>query len=272
MLPAACAHQPSPQARIHYQLGAPYQAAGLWRYPRETYDLTETGLAVVESPDHQPLTADGELFNPNAMTGAHPTLQLPAIARVTDLETGRQAVVRINDRGPAVPGRMLAVTPRVAELLGFPASGVARVRLEVLPAESHAAADSLPGAPHLAMSAAPRVAVHVVSLTSPAGARQPADPLPSPPGATAVPPQLPQTVTTVPPDPGQLWIVLSTFHKWRYAEAQRAKLNELPGCVVQAGADQYRARFGPFPTISQADAALRQAIIAGMPDARIVVE
>ena len=272
ILPAACSHHPHSQARIHYQLGPPYQAAGLWRYPQESYDFAETGLAVIDPPDHPPLTADGETFDPTAVAVAHPTLQLPAIARITDLETGRQVIVRINDRGPFDPGRLLGVTPRVAELLGFPAFGVAAVRLEVLAAESHAASDSLPGAPHLAMSAAPRIAVEAVSLMASARASQTGDPLPLPSPPPTIPLQLPEAVTRVPPDPGQLWIFLSTFHERRYAEAQRAKLKKLPGRVLPAAADEYRARLGPFPTISQADAALRQAIVAGVPDARIAVE
>jgi rare lipoprotein A len=276
MLPMGCSQHPPPQARIHYELGAPYQMAGVWRYPRESYDLTETGLAVVEAGAHAPLTTDGEVFRPNAMAAAHPTLQLPAIARVTELETGRQIVLRINDRGPADPGRMLAITPRVAGLLGFPASGVARVRLQVLPAESHAAADSLPGAPALGISVAPRVAVQVISLAGPAGPYETANALLSSLAAPAMALQLPETITTVPPAPGQLWIFLSAFHQRRYAEAQRLKLKKLPGRVVRAGTNEYparyRARLGPFPTIGQADAALRQAIAAGLPDARIAVE
>jgi rare lipoprotein A len=276
MLPMGCSQHPPPQARIHYELGAPYQMAGVWRYPRESYDLTETGLAVVEAGAHAPPTADGEAFSPNAMAAAHPTLQLPAIARVTELETGRQIVLRINDRGPADPGRMLAVTPHVAGLLGFPASGDARVRLQVLPAESHAAADSLPGAPALGISAAPRLAVQVISLAGPAGPYETANALLSSLAAPAMALQLPETITTVPPAPGQLWIFLSAFHQRRYAEAQRLKLKKLPGRVVRAGTNEYparyRARLGPFPTIGQADAALRQAIAVGLPDARIAVE
>jgi peptidoglycan lytic transglycosylase len=275
MLPVGCSQHP-PQARIHYELGAPYEIAGVWRYPQESYDLAETGLAIVETGAHPPLTADGETFSPNAIAAAHPTLQLPAIARVTNLETGRQMVLRINDRGPAYPGRILAVTPHVAGLLGFPASGVERVRLQVLPAESHATADSLPGAPGLAISAAPRVAVQVISFAAPAVSFHTADTLLPPAVAPATVLQLPETVRTVPPDPGQLWILLSTFHQRRYAEAQRAKLKKLPGRVVRAGTNEYparyRARLGPFPTIAQADAALRQAIAAGLPDARIAVE
>ena len=129
-----------------------------------TCGSTRAGWPRSIGDQHAELTADGEAFDQDAMAAAHQTLPLPAIARVTNLETGRQVLVRINDRGPPTPRRMLAVTRRVAQLLGFPPSGVARVRLEVLEGDSQAAQNALPGAPTLAMTAAPRGAVEVASL------------------------------------------------------------------------------------------------------------
>jgi len=275
LLPAACArHAPQPTAQLHYQLGAPYQAAGVWRYPTERYHLTETGLATIDDALPGTVTADGEVFDPKALSGAHPTLQLPAIARVTNLENGRQVTIRIDDRGPADPGRMLSVTPRVAALLGFPASGVARVRLDVLPAESHAVADSLPGASTLALQAAPRAVVTASPLGSGASIRE-VNAMTQADGPATAPVPLSGAVTTVPADPGALWIVLSPFHNIRYARDERRRVPDLPGDVVpiegQEGRE-YRARLGPFGSVSQADAALAQAIHAGITDARIVVE
>lgn len=276
LLPAACSrHAPAPVAHMHYELGAPYQAAGVWRYPQEHYNLTETGLAVVQTDPHPALTADGEVFDPQALAGAHPTLQLPAIARVTNLENGRQVTIRIDDRGPADPGRMLAVTPHVAQLLGFPASEIARVRLDVLPDESHAAADNLPDAPHLALQAAPRAAVTAIPLSAAGTAREvnAMGPVGAAAGGSKV--TLTGAVTTIPADPGELWIVLSPFHNLRYARMERGRVPDLPGDVEPVdGQDgrEYRARLGPFGSVSEADAALAQAIRAGIPDARIVVE
>ena len=89
------------------------------------------------------------MFDQTALAAAHPTIQLPAIARLTNLENGRQVIVRVNDRGSGDPRRLVEITRRTALLLGVPPGGVARVRLQVLPGESHAAADALPGAPSL---------------------------------------------------------------------------------------------------------------------------
>jgi rare lipoprotein A len=284
LLPAACAHHTAPPSPSpHYVLGAPYQAGGVWRYPQANYDAVETGLATVYQGAHPPLTADGEAFDQTALAAADPTLQLPAIARLTDLDTGRQVTVRINDRGPATPHRLIEVTSRTAQLLGFPPSGVARVRLDVLPAESHAAADILPGAPGLAIAAAPRTAVSEQTLAAPSGFGQdgasPEAPVPRLESAAllpvAPPLRLPETVTQTTPDPGSLWVQAGSFLGRRYAAMQRARLAALHPQIVTgqtAGQQEFRVRLGPFATISEADAALDQAIAAGVPDARIVVE
>jgi rare lipoprotein A len=80
---------------------------------------------------HGRRTADGELFDMRGLTAAHKTLPIPCYARVTNLRNGRSVVVRVNDRGPYVPGRMLDVSSRVADLLSF-RGGLERVRLDYL--------------------------------------------------------------------------------------------------------------------------------------------
>ena len=73
-----------------YVIGEPYQEGGIWRYPREQFDYTDTGLAIVATRPPG-LTADGEVYDDSALAAAHRTLQLPAIARVTNLETGARS-------------------------------------------------------------------------------------------------------------------------------------------------------------------------------------
>lgn len=77
-------------------------------------------------------TANGERFDPRAMTAAHRTLPFGTRVRVTNLENGRQVVVRINDRGPYRKGRVLDLSRAAARKLGFVDDGVAHVRVEVL--------------------------------------------------------------------------------------------------------------------------------------------
>jgi rare lipoprotein A len=280
LLAAACtprAHAPPPP---HYVLGPPYQADGLWYYPEESFDLDITGLAAVGGSGHPPLTTDGEAFSQAALAAANATLQLPAIARITNLENGRGVEVRINDRGPVAPGRLVLVTRRIAALLGFPADGVARVRLQVLAQPSQAALASLAGAPHLAIAAAPRAAVEETPLAPPGQIQQASPPQPIAPAEAAEVPAapplvLPETVTQATPEPGQLWIILGSFHSYRYAAVQRARLSFLHPTIAPAGnqdGEEFRVRLGPFATVSAADAALAQALGAGMTGARIVVE
>jgi rare lipoprotein A len=77
-------------------------------------------------------TASGEPYNMYDLTAAHPTLPLGSRVRVTNLRNGRSVVVRINDRGPVVPGRIIDVSFSTAEVLNFKARGLQQVRLEVL--------------------------------------------------------------------------------------------------------------------------------------------
>ena len=77
-------------------------------------------------------TASGERFDKNELTAAHPTLPFGTRVRVTNVSTGRSVTVRVNDRGPYVPGRIVDVSYSAAEALGMVGQGVANVRLDVV--------------------------------------------------------------------------------------------------------------------------------------------
>ena len=77
-------------------------------------------------------TASGERFDPQELTAAHPDLPFGTRLRVTNLATGRSVVVRVNDRGPFVPGRSVDVSYSAAQQLGFLDSGTAKVKMEVV--------------------------------------------------------------------------------------------------------------------------------------------
>jgi rare lipoprotein A len=277
---ASCRHPPPP-ANPHYVLGAPYQADGVWYYPRESYQQQETGVAMVYPSGHTDLTADGEVFDQTALAAGHQTLQLPVIARLTNLENGRQVLVRINDRGPATPHRLIEVTRRTATLLDFPADGVTRVRLQVLPTDSYAAVDAVQGAPKLEVSTAPLGAVQQSDLPPPGGMAPMAAtsaPEPSRPPAQVVATtylRLPEAVTQASPDPGSLFVRLGTFQTFQFADIQRAHVAGLGARIVstrEGRVQTHRVIIGPFTTLQQADAVLDQVLLAGVTDARIVVE
>ncbi len=126
-----------------YKVGTPYQVAGQWYYPHEDFTYDETGIASWYGADfHGGKTSNGEIFNKDELTAAHKTLPLPTLARVTNLENGKSIVVRINDRGPFSGERIIDVSQRAAQLLGFEKKGTAQVRVQVLSDESKAIADA----------------------------------------------------------------------------------------------------------------------------------
>lgn len=94
-------------------------------------NYVETGMACWYGPEyHGKKTASGETFNMNDMTAAHRTLPFDTMVRVTNLENQASAVVRINDRGPFKSGRIIDVSRKAADKLGFRQAGLARVRIE----------------------------------------------------------------------------------------------------------------------------------------------
>lgn len=269
----------------HYVLGSPYRAASaIWFYPKEAFELNETGIAAVTTGDTACLTSDGEVFDQTALAGSHPTVQLPAIARVTNLENGRQVTIRLNDRGAGDPHRLVEVTQRTAELLGMSVNGLARVRLVLLPSESRAAAEGLPGAPALAIAAAPRNRVEVAELAPFPGVHQAGGVTPltavvmaAVPTLPAAPPplRLQEAVAQTAPNPGRLMVQLDTFDNERYAAMQRARMAHAGAHVVSltdGHTRRYRVQIGPLPDIPSADSVLDQALAVGIPDARIVVD
>src|SRR5271154_637188 len=149
LLLSACAGRPpppspAPSAALTQGInktGQPYQVNGVWYYPSDDLNYDETGIASWYGPNFQEkLTANGEIFDQNAISAAHKTLPLPCVVQVTNLDNGRTIEVRINDRGPFVGTRIIDLSRRAAQLLGFEQNGTAKVRVKVLVPESIQAA------------------------------------------------------------------------------------------------------------------------------------
>ena len=116
-----------------YKIGTPYKIEDLWYYPQEDANYDNEGVASWYGPKFDGRrTANGEIFDMDLLTAAHPTLPMPVRARVTNLENGRSVVVRINDRGPFAKDREIDMSRRAAEVLGFKEQGTARVRVQYL--------------------------------------------------------------------------------------------------------------------------------------------
>src|SRR6266481_5650738 len=137
---------PSPTGQTRYVIGKPYQFDGVWYRPAVDDGYDQTGVASIYPARWAGLaTTSGEVYDQNAITAAHKTLPLPSMARVTNLENGRSIVLRINDRGPFVDTQIIELSPAAAELLGIPNQATARVRVQIMAAESAALAASLGG-------------------------------------------------------------------------------------------------------------------------------
>ena len=298
LLLAACAtpemRQAAPPPTPHglYKVGQPYQINGAWYYPAEDLKYEETGIASWYGEDfHGKYTANGEVFDLNGLTAAHRTLPMPSIVQITNLDNGRTLKLRVNDRGPYARGRIIDVSRRAAQLLGFEGGGTAKVRVRIIPADSiQAKLLALHGAgqDQLAAEAPPLPLAPVTTehLTTPAGVRvarndaalpaaRPAQPVPEPP-PNYQPPPLPEQITTVAVRPTAIYIQAGAFSRAEYAQRLKAKLATLgPVRVTDAhvnGASLYRVRIGPVGSVGEADQLLDRVVGSGATDARIVVD
>ena len=123
--------EPVPKGGGSYRLGRPYMVAGRTYVPREARDYREEGLASWYGDKfHGRRTANGEVFDMDSLSAAHPTLPIPSYVRVTNLDNRRSVVVRVNDRGPYHGDRVIDVSIGAARALGFHHRGTARVRVE----------------------------------------------------------------------------------------------------------------------------------------------
>jgi rare lipoprotein A len=228
---------------------------------------------------------------------------MPSIVEVTNLENGRVLQLRVNDRGPFARGRILDVSRRGAQLLGFEGQGTAKVRVRILVPESiqvAALARRIGGEPIPIeqAKAAPRGTVVAEALPAALGTVAspvvPASP-PTAPPPTALPRgnrqqtassaqlaavgdelRLPDQVSVVPVKPTQIYVQAGSFSRQDNADRVRQKLDpigpvKMTGTRV-SGVQFYRVRVGPIPTVDEADSVLARVVAAGITEARIVVD
>ena len=272
------------------KIGQPYQINGVWYYPKADPSYDETGIASwYGHPFHGAATANGETYDMDGMTAAHQTLPLPTDVRVTNLENGRSVIVRVNDRGPFVNGRIIDVSRRAARLLGFYESGTAKVRVQIAgTAESGTFVAQKPVTPleESRVAAAPVSRIVSDALPPPPGSKtETTRPVQTGPKAKPEPPlvasvgrvdaQNPE-VTYVPvPKSTAIYIQIGAFKNLDNAKRLRDKVDFYgPARIANAdvkGETFHRVRIGPMPNVDAADAMLNR-VIGQFPGARISVE
>ena len=236
-----------------YKVGNPYQIEGVWYYPAEDPDYGETGIASwYGKPFHGRRTANGAIYDMNALTAAHRTLPMPFQVRVTNLDNGRSLVLTVNDRGPYARGRIIDVSRRAAQLLGFQKKGTALVRVEAVAGQGRRqpliAEVEDPEAPSL--PASPTGSVERQALTE---------------VASVDPAEGPSTFI-------QAGAFSSPDNARRLSDAL-APFGEVRTTMVTVdGTAVYRVRLGPVATPDGAEALLERIIGAGHLDAHLVVE
>ncbi len=265
-----------------YKVGQPYEVAGVRYEPREDPVYDQTGIASwYGKPFHGERTANGEVYDMYSLTAAHTTLPMPSFVRVTNLENGRSIIVKVNDRGPFVPGRIIDMSFESAQLLGFDQKGTARVRVQAVPAATETLIAAKGAAPRAAP--APQIAAvptQVVARTElPPVAGIAVAPLPPPvlaarPNANKV--NVAPQVSLVKVAQSSIYVQAGAFASYDNAaklSQELAAYGPVAISPVAAGGRQlYRVRVGPIDNVDRADAALSGLLARGHTEARIVVD
>ena len=282
-----------------YKIGDPYQIGGIWYYPAEDYEYEETGIASwYGAKFHGRLTANGSTYNMNALTAAHRTLPMPCLVRVTNLVNGRSLILTINDRGPFARNRIIDISRRGAQLLGFKREGTARVRVKILADKSRALANRIKGHTQLAkvgtpitVDRLPKPDVRTEALNVPPGGQiakgqvqsqtkvSTTQPIRKKMGNTNINPMPPSNlniVTINPTSETKLFVQAGAFSRFDNANKVKARLSTTGptkiSSILVKGRDLYRVRIGPIINVLEADKMLNLVISSGYPKARIIVE
>ncbi|MDA9179942.1 septal ring lytic transglycosylase RlpA family protein [Emcibacteraceae bacterium] len=270
---SACATTPpptqtsAPEAPPGVKVGNPYQIAGKWYTPKIDPTYNQVGIASWYGPDfHKKQTANGEIFDMNALTAAHTTLPMPSYVRVTNLENKRSLILRVNDRGPFVGNRLIDVSRRGAQLLGFEKRGTTRVRVEAVSgpnAPAQVAMSEMP--PALEKQEVGNVAVETLEVLNP-----------------------PQTVTTptqiaslnpgpAAPEVGDdIYVQVGAYSQISGASRVISGVKHIGAIAMEGitlnGRKLYRVRIGPLHSTTTANAALKQVLDLGHNTAKVVFD
>lgn len=279
--------EPGPSGR--FKVGNSYKIGGKWYHPRVDYDYDAEGIASWYGPGFDGrMTANGDTYDMNALTAAHPTLPLPSVVQVTNLDNGRSIKLTVNDRGPFARDRIIDVSRRGAQLLGFFRQGTARVRVQVVADETRELHARLVGHPVavtppvevVAEADASALATRDLNTQQLVGYRQPApvayayaEPVAAAPTPTL--PARPPVRRDDPRTPGY-YVQTGAFAHIDNAEQVAAQLNGVGpariSTVQQGGSALHRVRLGPVTTPEQADRLLDAAIDNGFVRSRVVIE
>lgn len=253
---------PSPTGGV--KIGKPYVVFGKTYVPADDRGYDREGIASWYGPTfHAKPTANGEIYNQDDVTAAHKTLPMPSWVEVQNLDNGRRLVVRINDRGPFVEGRIIDLSRRSAQLLGVDRPGLARVRVKRVFPDG----DWARGAPVLASSTLPPAVAAAEGITLPP---PPATPSAADPAVQVVQAPLVPATAAPPAMVAGRFIQVVALSDEAKAKALASVMADFgPAQATPTGGGMWRVRIGPV-SVEEADNVLYEVRAGGWPDARIV--
>ena len=234
---------------------------------RTDRDSVQVGDATWYGPGfHGRKTASGERFDTGIVSAAHRSLPLPSLVKVTNLDNGRTLIVRINDRGPFVRSKILDMSGRGAELLGFRGNGSARVKIQVLEEETRFNA---------LQQQREQSRKSQVASTGKDDDLVDARYIAVPP-ASPVPDRIPEIVGNVrdeaKPRPAGLFVAAAKATRPQQVASLSDALRRFGPVSTAAASGAVELRIGPFIDPKAASSALKQIASAGYSGARIVAE
>lgn len=269
---------PIPMGGGRYHIGEPYQVAGRWFTPKEQPNYDKTGPASwYGEAFNRRMTSNGEWFDMDRLTAAHPTLPLPSYAMVTNVSNGATIIVRINDRGPFVGPRIIDLSKQSASMLGFKRQGTAKVRVQYIgPAPLNDNGNHLMamnqelenGTPLRQMIAAASGKRRSNTIQVAQAEIEPQE------SYEAEPEQAIAQIEQSPPSAVNYFVQAGTFADPDNAERLRQEfVNIGPVQVAEIMGNDgpvYRMRVGPFDNLNDAQTALNQVHGYGLPDAHLL--
>ena len=273
----------------NYKVGNPYLIDGVSYYPHEDYTYSEIGMASWYGPDfHGGKTANGEVFDETKLTAAHRTLPMPSLVRVTNLENGISANIKINDRGPYARDRILDLSSASADVLGIKQKGTARVKVEILAEESRnlkelaiASQNTDIYAPDIQQNPVPHSVepTPVAPVVTPVVAPVQPTPTETQPKVEAQPQPVSQPEVKDESEDksvGDYFVQIGAYSTYDKAESMKNKLSHL-GTVkifkaVANGNTLYKVRLGEFMTSEEAEKAQRAVSEAGVTGSRVIIK
>jgi rare lipoprotein A len=247
-----------------FKIGAPYEVKGVRYTPEPDYGYDRTGVASWYGQQFQGhYTANGEVYDLNEPTAAHKTLPLPCVVEVTNLSNGRSLRVRINDRGPFADGRIIDLSRRAAQLLGFERVGTAEVRVRVLRNESIAAEEAVI-----------RESGQNPEILAAALAYRPSPARPQTMIARAEPAPMSYPQTLSPRPQRRVYVEAGTFYEKQYARHVGSAVSPLGSVAIVTISDRgtpfYRVQLGPYVSDREAEAMRARLREGGYREARVI--